>query len=121
LSDATVIANDGDNHVIKFVSSTNEGYILIKNPKHQLAVGSLQSFLDNYLENNSEAYLDYVHGDESTLALGKKNKNMAFFLDKLDKNELFKTVILDGALPRKTFSMGHASEKRFYLELRKIR
>jgi len=46
--------------------------------------------------------------------------NVGFYVPGMDKSDLFKTVILDGALPRKTFSMGEAHEKRFYMEARKI-
>jgi hypothetical protein len=64
--------------------------------------------------------IDYVHGAESTAALGAKPGNMSFYLPAMRKEDLFKTVILDGVTPRKTFSMGEAWEKRFYLEARRI-
>ena len=65
--------------------------------------------------------IDYVHGDEITIELGKKPGCMAFLLPAMDKGDLFKSVINDGALPRKTFSMGHAEDKRYYIEARKIK
>ncbi len=90
-------------------------------PKHNLTVGSLQAFLDDYLKKKAASGLDYVHGDESLLNLSRKNPgNLGFYLPAMDKCQLFPTVILDGALPRKTFSMGEAWEKRFYLEARKL-
>ncbi|MGB9906595.1 MAG: DUF1015 domain-containing protein [Candidatus Saccharicenans sp.] len=90
-------------------------------PAHNLTVGSLQSFLDDYLKKKAASGLDYVHGDESLLHLSRKNPgNLGFYLPAMDKSQLFPTVILDGALPRKTFSMGEAWEKRFYLEARKL-
>lgn len=90
-------------------------------PKHNLTVGSLQAFLDDYLKKKAASGLDYVHGDESLLNLSRKNAgNLGFYLPAMDKGQLFPTVILDGALPRKTFSMGEAWEKRFYLEARKL-
>jgi hypothetical protein len=64
--------------------------------------------------------IDYVHGWDSTLALSQKPRSLWFFLPIMDKRDFFKTVILDGALPRKTFSMGEAEEKRFYLECRSL-
>lgn len=108
-------------HSIKFVTSECDGYLTVECPLYNLDVGTLQNFLDHYLKNNPQVGIDYVHGEEITEKLGKQPGNIGFFLSKMDKNELFKTVILDGALPRKTFSMGEASEKRFYLEARKIR
>jgi hypothetical protein len=61
-----------------------------------------------------------VHGAEVTVQLGSRSGNAGFYLPGMAKSELFKTVILDGALPRKTFSMGEAREKRFYMEARRI-
>ena len=92
----------------------------IKNPKTNIAIGSLQLFLDDYLKKN-DGKIDYIHGDEVTKNLGKKDGNIGFVVDAMSKNELFRTVILDGALPRKTFSMGHSYDKRYYLESRKIK
>lgn len=108
-------------HTIKFVTDSQCGYLVVENPVYNLDVGTLQSFLDYYKNNNAQAVIDYVHGEDVTEKLGKQPGNIGFFLSNMDKNELFKTVILDGALPRKTFSMGEASEKRFYLEARKIK
>ncbi len=107
-------------HVVSFVTGNETGALMIKNPKLILEVATLQSFLDSYLENNKQAKLDYVHGKEVVSELGSKPRNVGFFLEPMSKHALFKTIILDGALPRKTFSMGEADEKRFYLECRKI-
>ena len=65
--------------------------------------------------------MDYIHGDDVARELGMKPGNIAFLLPAMKKDELFPTVIHDGVLPRKTFSMGEANDKRFYLEARKIR
>ena len=64
--------------------------------------------------------MDYIHGEESTKNLAQKSGAIGFLFSGMSKSELFKTVIFDGALPRKTFSMGHAEDKRYYLEARKI-
>lgn len=105
---------------IEYVTGKEEKYLWIKNPKSNIAVGSLQIFLDEYLKEN-EGKIDYVHDDDATKELGRKEGNVAFLLPAMEKNELFKTVALDGALPRKTFSMGHSDDKRFYLEARSIK
>ena len=93
--------------------------IEIKNPIHNLAVGSIQIFLDKYLEKFG-GNLDYIHGEEETIKLSKNGK-IGIILDTIKKSDLFKTIILQGALPRKSFSMGEASEKRYYLECKKIK
>ena len=89
-------------------------------PTCELAVGTLQNFLDEYLLEHP-AEIDYIHGDDVAADFGRKAGNMAFLLPSMTKEELFRTVIHDGALPRKTFSMGHAWDKRYYVEARKIR
>ena len=111
----------GDNkHLIPFVDATGPGLLVVENPAFHLTVATLQSFLDDYLEKNSQARIDYIHGDEPVTRLGSQPGNIGFYLPSISKHDLFKTIILDGALPRKTFSMGEADEKRFYLECRKI-
>jgi hypothetical protein len=77
-------------------------------------------FLDEYLKNN-KGRIDYVHDSEVVRNLGTKDNNIGILLEPMSKDDLFKTVILDGALPRKTFSMGNGNDKRFYLEARKIK
>ena len=85
----------------------------------ELAVGTLQNALDQYLtECNAE--IDYIHGEDVVDTLTKQEGSLGFILPNMEKQELFPTVSVDGALPRKTFSMGHAHDKRFYFECRRI-
>lgn len=109
-----------DHHYIQFVYEGVWGIIDIAHPKLNLEVGNLQAFLDTYLKQFATTKIDYVHGEETTMNLGQRPGNMWFLLPIMDKKDFFKTVVVDGALPRKTFSMGEAEEKRFYLECRKI-
>ena len=95
--------------------------LAIKKPVSQLAVGTVQNFLDEYVKTHPEAEVDYIHGEDTVLALAQKENTVGILYGGMTKDQLFKTVICDGALPRKTFSMGHAADKRFYLECRKIR
>ena len=87
----------------------------------QLTVGTLQAFLDDYIKGCPGAEVDYIHGEVSLCALSEKPNAIGFLFDGMEKDQLFKTVVFDGALPRKTFSMGHAEDKRYYLEARKIK
>lgn len=109
-----------DGQKITYVTHDEEKDIYITNPKSNLTVGSLQIFLDEYLEKN-DGKIDYVHGSDVVKKLSKEKNNIGFILPVMKKDELFKTVILDGALPRKTFSMGHSNDKRYYLEARRIK
>ena len=110
----------GEGHTIEFVWEGVDKFITVPDPKVQLAVGTLQAFIDEYLKQFG-GEVDYIHGDEVTKELGSKKGNMGFLLPAMGKDQLFKTVMSDGVLPRKTFSMGHAQDKRYYVEARKIR
>ncbi len=110
----------GEGHTIEFVWEGVDKFITVPDPKVQLAVGTLQAFIDQYLKEFG-GEVDYIHGDEVTKELGSKPGNMGFLLPAMGKEQLFKTVMADGVLPRKTFSMGHAQDKRYYVEARKIR
>ncbi len=107
-------------HCFGFCNQAGQGIVEIKKTGHQLDVATLQEFLDEWLRANSDSRIDYIHGAEVVAELGVKPGNTGFFLPAMDKSDLFRTVIVDGVLPRKTFSMGEAEEKRFYLECRKI-
>ena len=91
------------------------------NPTAKLAVGTLQAFLDEYVKNHPEAEIDYIHGEDSLKKLASRPNAIGFIFDGMQKSELFEAVNADGSLPRKTFSMGHADDKRFYIEARKIK
>lgn len=88
-------------------------------PTSELSVGSLQDFIDGYIAENG-GKVDYIHGADVVKQLSRKDNTVGFILPDMQKSELFRTVIKDGALPRKTFSMGHAADKRFYMECRRI-
>jgi hypothetical protein len=96
------------------------GVVEIADPSSNLPVGTLQTFLDLFLKEAGADKIDYVHGEDVVCKLGAQPGNTGFYVPGMDKSDLFKTVILDGALPLKTFSMGEAKEKRFYMEARKI-
>ena len=111
----------GPRQVIGLVGGGKElGIIEIANPSSNLPVGTLQAFLDPFIKEGGADRIDYLHGQEIVCKLGAQPGNAGFYVPGMHKSDLFKTVILDGALPRKTFSMGEAKEKRFYMEARKI-
>ena len=114
------INEEGNGQYFELVTKDIDKKLYISNPKSNIAVGSIQMFLDEYLKDN-KGKLDYIHGDETTKNMGMEENNVAILFEAMPKEELFRTVILDGALPRKTFSMGHSYDKRYYLEARKIR
>lgn len=87
-------------------------------PSSKLCVGTLQRFIDRYIKDNPGVKVDYIHGENSLRLLAEKPDTVGFIFDGMKKSELFDAVKQDGSLPRKTFSMGHANDKRFYLEAR---
>ena len=104
----------GSRPCFTWIQGGKQGVSAVHAPTSKLTVGSLQQFLDGYLAAHPGAKIDYIHGADVVQRLA------AAPLPDMGKEELFPTVIGDGALPRKTFSMGHAADKRFYMECRRI-
>jgi hypothetical protein len=107
-------------HQVGLITPGDMKLIEVHKPEDNLPVGTLQKCLDRLLEEGFAEKIDYVHGSDVLFEKARMQSNCGFFVPGIDKSDLFKTVILDGALPRKTFSMGEAKEKRFYMECRKI-
>ena len=106
---------------ITYLYGNTVGELVISKPEKQLTVASLQDFIDGYIADNPRAEVDYIHGEESVKGLIKRDNSIGFIFSGMAKSDLFPTVVFDGALPRKTFSMGHAEDKRYYMECRKIK
>jgi hypothetical protein len=107
-------------HKIAYVDPSGAGVVTIEKPSKNLETATLQEFLDTFLADNKESKIDYIHGIDVTKNLGSKAGNIGFFCPDINKSTFFRTIIMDGAYPRKTFSMGEADEKRFYVEARAI-
>ena len=107
-------------HHIAYRALGRQGICSFAKPPFPLAVECLQAFLDEYLATHPQAALDYIHGDDALLALAAQPGRIGFLLPGMDKRDLFPTVLRAGATPRKTFSLGEAHEKRYYLECRRI-
>lgn len=107
-------------HRFAFVSASASGLIRFTRPVAKLAAGTIQEILDAHLKSHPATVIDYIHGTDSLETLACKPGNLGLYLPPIDKGSFFATVIRDGAMPRKTFSMGEAPEKRFYIEARKI-
>ena len=120
MTDALGLSDSEAEQYVIITRDGNEEKKFIHNTSSNLSVGSLQNFLDGYIKAQG-GKIDYIHGTDNVKALAKKHSGLGFILPDMDKSQLFPTVIKDGALPRKTFSMGHADDKRFYIEARKIK
>ena len=105
---------------IPYITGTQRGKIVVEEPSNKLEVGCLQHVLDIMVKENKECDIDYIHGTDAVEKLSARDGNAGFMLPAMDKFMLFPAVAADGALPRKTFSMGEANEKRYYIETRYI-
>ena len=115
------LSGDAAAQSITYLYGDKSGELTISRPVKQLTVASLQDFIDGYIKAHSGCEVDYIHGIDSVKGLIKRENSIGFIFSGMAKSDLFPTVVFDGALPRKTFSMGHAEDKRYYMECRKIK
>ena len=106
-------------HRVAWIAGERRGSVTLSTGISPLAVGVLQGFLDEYLAAYG-GQIDYIHGEDVLERLAQRPDAVGFLLPPMEKGQLFDGVVKDGSLPRKTFSMGHACEKRYYLEARRI-
>mgnify|MGYP003294273510 CR=1 FL=1 len=129
-----VLFNINDEKIDEFISKMegenngcciykNNGKIALKTPKNAAKTYQIvQNALDEMLENNKEISIDFIHDEESLIEVVSKSKNaVGIVMPSIGKGDIFDFVADHGVLPRKSFSMGHASEKRYYLEAKMIR
>ncbi|MBR5960149.1 MAG: DUF1015 domain-containing protein [Clostridia bacterium] len=114
------LAAEGSDHRFTVVSADGEETVAVLNPEGAIPCETIQKFLDDFLSRHPEAGIDFIHGEGSLRALAAKPETVGFLLPDINKHSFFKDVEKLGVLPRKTFSMGEADEKRFYMEAKKI-
>ncbi|MBE6757782.1 MAG: DUF1015 domain-containing protein [Ruminococcaceae bacterium] len=117
---AALCGEGEDTQAITCVTAAGETVLNLA-PTSKLPVGTLQAFLDAYLKEHPAVTIDYIHGEDTVRRLCAAEGVLGFLFDGMGKDELFPAIRQDGSLPRKTFSMGHAEDKRYYLEARVIR
>ncbi len=107
-------------HCYPFYSREKNGVFVVEKPKWAIPVATIQAGLDAYLEAEPGAGIDYIHGSDVVKSLSARTGNIGFILPDIAKNDIFRGVVYDGVLPRKTFSIGEAHEKRYYIEAKSI-
>ncbi len=111
---------DAKGQTFILIANGEKKTVTVENPTEYLTVATVQKLLDTFVaEEGGE--IDYIHGEDVVESLCENPDNFGIIFDAMDKSDLYKSVILDGALPRKTFSMGDACDKRFYTEARRIK
>ncbi|MBE6569868.1 MAG: DUF1015 domain-containing protein [Ruminococcaceae bacterium] len=121
LRELTAVTGDAGEQKIHVIADGQTKDIAFTSPTHALTVGTLQNFIDAYCAAHPGVTCDYIHGDDTLRQLAENENTVGFLFDGMDKGELFPYVDAHGTLPRKTFSMGEAKSKRYYLEARVIR
>jgi len=114
------LAEGAGEQTFTFVTAAGGETLHFAAPNHPLTVGTIDGFVFDYLAKNPAARVDYIHGEDSVAQLCRHKGGVGLLMPPFDKGDIFKGVVLGGVLPRKTFSMGHAEEKRYYLEARAI-
>jgi len=115
------ISRDGTaRHAVGALSPGGPLLLTMENRDVSLAAEAFHLFLDPWLKSNGTTEIDYIHGEGVLKELSGTAGNMGFYLPGIDKNTFFSMISEKGALPRKTFSIGEAEEKRYYLECRKL-
>ena len=115
-----VLAEDGEGHPFTVVSASGDRTVVVRQPEGAIPCETIQKFLDDFLARHPEAEIDYIHGEQSLRTLASAPGAVGFLLPEIDKHSFFADVRRLGVLPRKTFSMGEADEKRFYMEAKEI-
>ena len=117
-----VLAAPASRHAVGLVGpGARFSVVEVSQPPSTLAVGTLQTFVDDFIARGGATQVDYVHGDDALERLAQHAGSVGFHLAPVAKSELLRRVVGEGPLPRKAFSMGEAHEKRFYVEARRIR
>ncbi len=114
------LGKDGEGHCFTLITARGEEKVVVGHPEGAIPCETIQKFLDAWLAGHPEAAIDYIHGDDSLRTLAARENCAGFLLPDIDKSTFFADVKKLGVLPRKTFSMGEAREKRYYMECKKI-
>ena len=114
------LAEEGEGHTFIMAIRKDEYPVVVRNPEGAIPCETIQLFLDWFLAEHPHAMIDYIHGDETLRMLARRKDAIGFILPGIDKHSFFGDVRELGVLPRKTFSMGEADEKRFYMECKRI-
>ena len=114
------LSANGEGHRFIMIDRNGEDTVTVRNPAGAIPCETVQKFLDDYLAKHPETEIDYIHGDDSLRSLSRAEGAVGFLLPEIDKRSFFEDVKVLGVLPRKTFSMGEADEKRFYMECKTL-
>ena len=114
------LSSKGNGHAFSMITARETQSIVVEHPEGAIPCETIQLFLDSFLHDHPEVSIDFIHGEQSLRNLAAREGNIGFLLPEIDKHSFFEDVKKLGVLPRKTFSMGEAWEKRYYMECKRI-
>jgi len=114
------LKEEGDGHIYQMAIRKDLYPVVVRNPEGVIPCETIQLFLDEFLQDHPKAKIDYIHGSATLMKLAQQKDSVGFILPEINKRTFFSDVKMLGVLPRKTFSMGQAEEKRYYMECRRI-
>jgi Protein of unknown function (DUF1015). len=117
-ADAVTKAFSGEGKAVMLVNGREIPFAVSENNIE--AIKQIQNFIDAYIKLNPSVSVDYVHGLEDVKQVSERSEAVGIVMPALKKAELFDFIIKSGVLPRKSFSMGEAVEKRYYVESKRI-
>ncbi len=107
-------------HCLPYRAAGNLGILVIENPSQRTIPETMEAALDLFTRENAEAEVGFIHGADVIDELGNRSDALGFYLPPISKDSVFESIVRYGAYPRKSISIGHADEKRYYMECRSL-
>ena len=115
------LSGDADtSHTYRLLTAAGERAVTVRGLTIGQIIGAAEDACQNYLSRHG-GKIDYIHNDDTAISMGRRNGGAAILLPRMEKSELFPSIVRSGSFPKKSFSIGHAQDKRYYLECRRIR
>jgi hypothetical protein len=115
------LTGDADTcHTLRLVTAAGERELTVRGLTIGQLIGAAEDACQQYLSRHG-GKIDYIHNDDTAIGMGRRPDGAAILLPRMEKGELFPSIVRSGPFPKKSFSIGHAQDKRYYLECRKIR
>lgn len=112
--------DEGERHDVRLVTGAWEATLSVPGLSIGGLIGAAEEFCVDYV-NQHGGCIDYIHNDETALTMARQPGHAALLLPRMEKGELFPSVVCSGPFPKKSFSIGLAQDKRYYLECRRIK
>ena len=116
----TAALSSASTHCLPYRAAGDLGILVIENPSQRTIPETMEAALDLFTRENTEAEVGFIHGEDVIDDLGNKPDALGFYMPPISKDSVFESIVRYGAYPRKSISIGHADEKRYYMECRSL-